>query len=134
MALLTVSRSLPMRTNSRRLSVGYHIIYNFIAVGIIFPFLICLLFFKYFFIVFIIFIILSFFIVCCRCDGSRRQLQAENNKKAPGQNIQRNPKYMAILKESQRFDESLEGMEDLCGTVFNSVFVHRFKDSQEIVR
>ena len=25
-------------------------------------------------------------------------------------------------------------MEELCSTVFNSVFVHRFKDSQEVVR
>jgi cohesin complex subunit SA-1/2 len=85
---------------------------------------------------------------CCaglrsRVDVAKRQLQAEAGKQkaaskgatsAAAGALQKNPKYQAIQKQSARLEEALSAMEDLSSVVFNSVFVHRFKDSQESVR
>jgi hypothetical protein len=77
-------------------------------------------------------------VACCvglraRSDMTRRQLQAEEKKKT-GPNVQRNPKSQAFYKEAGRLDEALKAMLELSNTIFNSVFVHRYKDSQETLR
>ena len=41
----------------------------------------------------------------CRCETSRRQLQAEVNKKIPGLNSRQTPKYIAISKQATRLRE-----------------------------
>lgn len=71
-----------------------------------------------------------------RCDSSKRQLQAEVSKITgkPKLGVLKGPKYEAISKQSARLDEALDAMEELAGTLFNSIFVHRFKDSNEAIR
>jgi cohesin complex subunit SA-1/2 len=71
-----------------------------------------------------------------RCDSSKRQLQAEVSKLKgkPRLGVPNGPKYEAIFKQSAILDEALEALEELAGTFFNSIFVHRFKDSNESIR
>jgi cohesin complex subunit SA-1/2 len=71
-----------------------------------------------------------------RCDSSKRQLRAEVSKLKgkPKVGAPNGPKYEAIFKQSARLDEALEALEELAGTFFNSIFVHRFKDSNESIR
>ena len=64
-----------------------------------------------------------------KVDLIGRQLMAEKNKGAKG-----TPKLVAIEKQHRRLGEALRSTEELTGTLFNSVFVHRFKDSHDNVR
>ena len=92
--------------------------------------------------------------VACQCglrgrvELTQRQLQAEQTKSKPsafaggaaaaaaaaaaGQS--KNPKLVAIQKQHKRLEDALKSSELLSSTVFNSIFVHRFKDSHDNVR
>ena len=66
-----------------------------------------------------------------KLDLSSRQLNAEAGKGKVGKN---SPKYLAIQKQVDQQEEELEEFTKLVTTIFNAVFVHRYKDSNESIR
>ena len=79
--------------------------------------------------------------VACQCglrgriELTQRQLQAEQSKSSSaGGGPSKNPKLVAIQKQHKRLEDALKNSESLSSTVFNSIFVHRFKDSHDNVR
>jgi hypothetical protein len=64
-------------------------------------------------------------------DVAARQLKAEEQK---GKNNRLTPKYKSIQKQVGAHEEAIEEFTRLTLLIFDSVFAHRYKDSNEMIR
>ncbi len=67
---------------------------------------------------------------------AERQLKAETSKQGTTkqQKTVVSKKAVAVQKEKAAFDRQVIALTELCETIFNSIFIHRHKDSRDDIR